>query len=355
MWVAYGYARISQEDDNFVEDVLASPTTFSTAASVHTARVSSPRATLAYVTPWNSLGYDVAKHYRGKFSHVSPVWLQLRRKGTNTYVTTGLQDIDRSWMDAVRQPTPDGRVTKIVPRVILEEFTAQDFLALFSQESEQKAAAGEMRRVSKEYGFDGIVLEVWSRVKVGDEVRVALTAFVSYVGKTLHAHNLQLIIVIPPFKESFGAQDLKALAADVDFFSMNTYDFSNVANPGPNAPYDWMKRCVQNLAPSRAHARKILLGLNFYGNQYDQSGGHAITGGQYLEQLRLHRDTAKVAWDARTQEHSIKYLAAGHNQGTIFYPSRRSIEARLELAESLGVSVCIWEIGQGLVTFYELL
>jgi chitinase domain-containing protein 1 len=33
---------------------------------------------LGYVTPWNSHGYDVAKGVPGKFSIVSPVWLQLK-------------------------------------------------------------------------------------------------------------------------------------------------------------------------------------------------------------------------------------------------------------------------------------
>jgi chitinase domain-containing protein 1 len=354
MWVVYSHAKSANEDGDLVENVLAAPTALASAPQDY-ASSTAPRAVLAYVTPWNALGYDVAKHYRGKFTHVSPVWLQLRRKGPSAYAITGLQDVDRGWVDAVRHPTADGRAAKLVPRVILEEFNAQDYLALFGIEAEQRAAAAEVRRVCKEYGFDGIVLEVWSRVQVGEEIRPALTTFVSHLGKALHSHNLQLVLVIPPFKESFGPQDLKNLAADVDLFSINTYDFSSPANPGPNAPYEWVKRCIQNLAPSRAHAKKILLGLNFYGNQYDQAGGHPITGQQYAEQLRLHRDTARVTWDARTQEHSIRYLAAGHNHGSIFYPSLRSVQARLDLARSLGVSICIWEIGQGILPFYDIL
>ncbi len=30
-----------------------------------------------YVTPWNGRGYDAAKTFGGKFTLVSPVWLQL--------------------------------------------------------------------------------------------------------------------------------------------------------------------------------------------------------------------------------------------------------------------------------------
>jgi chitinase domain-containing protein 1 len=30
--------------------------------------------TLAYVTPWNNRGYDISKWFKGKFSHLAPVW-----------------------------------------------------------------------------------------------------------------------------------------------------------------------------------------------------------------------------------------------------------------------------------------
>jgi len=33
---------------------------------------------LAYVTPWNAAGYDNAKLFRRKFSHVSPVWYNIK-------------------------------------------------------------------------------------------------------------------------------------------------------------------------------------------------------------------------------------------------------------------------------------
>jgi len=29
---------------------------------------------------WNNHGYDIAKWFAAKFTHISPVWLQLKRK-----------------------------------------------------------------------------------------------------------------------------------------------------------------------------------------------------------------------------------------------------------------------------------
>lgn len=43
---------------------------------------------------WNSHGYDIAKLFGSKMTSLSPVWLQLRRRGPETFDVTGLHDHD---------------------------------------------------------------------------------------------------------------------------------------------------------------------------------------------------------------------------------------------------------------------
>ena len=52
--------------------------------------------------------------------------------------------------------------------------------------------------------------------------------------------------------------------------------------PGPNSPLSWMESCVLALAPedNPEVRQKILLGLNFYGNEYSAGGGGPIVGNQ---------------------------------------------------------------------------
>lgn len=45
---------------------------------------------------WNSHGYDVAKMFAHKFTYISPVWLQIKRRPTGGYAVHGAHDIDSS-------------------------------------------------------------------------------------------------------------------------------------------------------------------------------------------------------------------------------------------------------------------
>jgi len=50
-------------------------------------------------------------------------------------------------------------------------------------------------------------------------------------------------------------------------------------SPGPNAPLEWMKRCVETLDPKTGNQfmrSKILMGLNFYGYQYSYLENRAV-------------------------------------------------------------------------------
>lgn len=99
--------------------------------------------------------------------------------------------------------------------------------------------------------------------------------------------SLQLVYVIGPPRSieleeyDFGPKDLQRLGDDVDGFSLMTYDFSGPQNPGPNAPLKWIHSTLQILLgastgdPQKV-AKKIFIGINFYGNDFIASGGTSI-------------------------------------------------------------------------------
>lgn len=321
----------------------------------HHAEATRNRPILGYITPWNGHGYDVAKTFRGVFTHIAPVWFQVQRASAATYTVTGEHDVDAGWVADVRKPTSDGRRARVVPRVIVEGMSQEDYIALFSHDEEQRALASRLVHLCQKHAFDGVVLELWSRLAVGPQLRPALHRVVKTLGVALHADGRQLVLVVPPSAESFTPADLAALSKHVDLFSFNTYDYSPPTTAGPNAPYDWVHATLAALRPTAAQRAQLLLGLNFYGTLYGPAGGTPIVASQYLDVLRTHRAEMDVTWNARAREHALRFRAADGHQGTLYYPTQRSIAERVALARELGSGLCIWELGQGLDHFVDVL
>ena len=139
----------------------------------------------------------------------------------------------------------------------------------------------------------------------------------------------------------------------------------------------------QQLVPDARSRPKVLLGLNFYGYDFAVHGGAtAILGNAAMEHL-AHSDG--LQWHADVAEHSFRYRDSHGQAHIVYYPSvevragcrpasarkgtgsraptdclggaraMQSIDARVALAQELGVGVSVWEIGQGLTPFFDRL
>ena len=96
-----------------------------------------------------------------------------------------------------------------------------------------------------------------------------------------------------------------------------------------------------------------MVGLNFYGNDFvPPAGGGQIVGHQYVDILQQHRP--RLQWDNKSAEHVAEYISQGERH-IVYYPTPWSIKQRLDLATEHGVGVSIWELGQGLNMFMDLL
>ncbi|XP_025914937.1 chitinase domain-containing protein 1 isoform X3 [Apteryx rowi] len=247
---------------------------------------------LGYITPWNSHGYDIAKIFGNKFTLISPVWLQVKRRGKERFQFTGLHDADQAWMKDVRK---NSKSIKIVPRILFDGWTYQDFESVFGSEDEIEELSKNMVLLAKKENFDGFVVEVWSQL--GNRKQMELIHLLTHLSEALHEAQLKLILVIPPAVAAgtnqpgmFTKKEFDQLASVIDSFSLMTYDYSTPQRPGPNSPLPWVRACVQVLDPDSKWRNKILLGLNFYGMDYSALGasGEPILGSRLLSSL--HQD-----------------------------------------------------------------
>eukprot|EP01137_Pigoraptor_chileana_P015542 Opistho-2@71583 len=315
-----------------------------------------PNDVLAYVTPWNGRGYDIAKGFGAKFTLVSPVWFLLRPSPSHLFEIVGGHDVDQGWLNDVRaasDPPPS-----IVPRFSFDGWSGD---ALSRAVGDAKAVAALSAGIVAEcrrHGVDGLVLDIAS---------VGLTkypqpwrAFVKTLSRELKAGNpnAKLIVSAMPIRHpsiNFDREDMASLANDVDFVSLMTYDYAG-GSAGPTAPLSWVIRTVDglvSLAESNSTlSRKILLGLNLYGYDYGNRGGEAILGTRFLELLTKHR--CAFVWDDKAKEHAVSYRESGVGH-KVFYPSLKSLSERIDLAVKRGLGLSLWEVGQGLDYFYDLL
>lgn len=313
-------------------------------------------AVLAYVTPWNNHGYDIVKQmlFLGKFTHVSPVWYRIKRQ-SDGFALEGSHDVDKPWIDEVRLPNADGDSAKVLPLFQMKQLTQQDYEYLVQTPSAAASLANIILQEVESHSFDGIVFETAIPAKF-------FVQFISYVCQMLHKNNREFILVVPPKHvymehEMFGYDEFVELSGYVDYFSLMTYDYTLPDSSGFNAPVTWMRDNLRRITRDSEDRTKILLGLNMYGFDYDEDVSHstAITGNSLLS--ILSRETEfEFEWDEDEMEHSLHYTDPGDGHSHIVhFPTLLSIAERIQIAEEFGTGLSLWEVGQGLDYFFEML
>lgn len=255
--------KISQNED--IANILGAYSKFK--VETHRQKVFNG-STLAYVTPWNSDGYDIAKKFGGKFDLISPVWFQIAESDIkDQYKIQGDHDIDPQWIKEIinwnSERNNDTLVPKIVPRFQLMVETKSGIENLIKSSSCRSNLINTiMLNINFKHimvKFDGIVFECANSLFL-QELIFELTV-------ALHKQRLIMILVLPPPSSLIIPEiDAQVIVGQfikyiqyVDFVSLMTYDYSIRSNSasGPNAPIEWMKSEVKAICKDQKSCRKV--------------------------------------------------------------------------------------------------
>mmetsp|Transcript_7600 Transcript_7600/g.23398 ORF Transcript_7600/g.23398 Transcript_7600/m.23398 type:complete len:385 (+) Transcript_7600:99-1253(+) len=312
--------------------------------------------TLAYVTPWNSRGYEMAERYANKLDYISPVWYQFKHRGDGRVELEGGHDHDGAWIARVHQRSTH---TRIVPRFLFDGWQEDDFRALIRRRSRSQQLASLLREHCLEHAYDGIVLDAGYLVHLRRNERLFIDFFSRLSAELRDDAKLSVILVLPPPsahpQAPYTVEIYRKLEPLFDHLQVMSYDFS-AQSPGPNSPLQWLPQIVNYLipAPERTEERlhKLILGTNFYGYRWLAKGGgrEAVLGTQLVE--LLERELVEIAYDEQHAEHSFRLSRSGD---VIYFPSLWSVHARVDMARALRCGIGIWELGQGLEYFMDVL
>lgn len=144
----------------------------------------------------------------------------------------------------------------VLPRLLFDKFTDDDFSKLLSLQHEQETAIRLIVDTCTRYAFNGIVLEIWSQLaarvddhhllrlvrSIGNLVNPVITvisfiiSFFKLSAIALRGANRDLVLVVPPVRKEmydlFSREHFEQLVPVVAGFSLMTYDFSSIQRPG---------------------------------------------------------------------------------------------------------------------------
>jgi spore germination protein len=242
----------------------------------------------------------------------------------------------QAFATVTNRPDSGGSFTSSIPRAIL------------SSPARQKRAIDALVALAVAKGYDGIDID-WELVPVAE--RDAFSQFMAALATALHARHRLLSVAVfaktfePGKWDSQKVYDYHALGAAVDELKIMTYSFSGPwSSPGPQAPLGWT-RAVIDFARTVVPARKIYMGLPFYGYDWHAGGTTAVQAADAVALIAAHH--FKVAHDAASGEADLSYTDTQGVKHVLWFIDRRALTTKLDLLESHfpGVGgVAIWQM-----------
>ncbi len=193
------------------------------------------------------------------------------------------------------------------------------------------------------------------------EDRPHLSAFVSELADRFHAKKLTVTIDVPaktrdaPEAEWSGAYDYVALGKSCDLVMLMAYDEHwSSGPPGPIGSATWVRRVLE-YATSVIPREKVVLGVPFYGRDWQEDGGSKSHTSKSVGEL-IAEVKPEIKWDDERKYHWFSYKADDGTKHEVWYEDPDSMRHKIALAQEFGVAgISIWRLGNEHPDYWKLL
>lgn len=204
---------------------------------------------------------------------ISPFWFQANADGT-----VGLSgNVPLDQLAAFTQTATASGAT-VLPSI--SDGTKQgEMAAMLADPGRRSAHVDAIVTLVRDNGFDGIDIDYEGFAFTDDRttwdaIRPNWVRFLQDLSAALHADGKLLSVSVPPIYDTgrtpdsgFWVYDYAAMGDLVDRIRIMAYDYS-VAEPGPIAPYAWVRVAVKAAKRAVGDDSRIVLGIGLYGRNW---------------------------------------------------------------------------------------
>jgi len=296
----------------------------------------------AYYVTYAADSLASLQQHIGDLDYLSPDWFEVdangnigRKQGVNDENLTLVGDLARA------------NGVKVLP-IVKNGATGSSFHAVLADAVLRGRAVNNIVNMVVNGGWDGVNIDFEDLLATD---RPHLTAFMADLAAALRPRGKLVTQAIAAREEEkltgwAGAYDYAGLAPHNDLLLLMSYGYrtSNSSVPGPVAPINWVERTVE-YAVSQIPASKLLLGVPWYGYDWNKTSGPPARAIRYPEAMDLaQRYGSPILYDS-SQSPYFTYTSAGQEH-EVWFEDRRSLEYKLDLVNKYGlVGTGGWRMG----------
>jgi spore germination protein YaaH len=288
---------------------------------------------------------DFEAHYQ-QIGVVYPTYFNC---GTGGTVTGNNDPLITGWAQA--------RKVAVMPRLNCQNPALEN--QILTEPAIRETMLDELMSRAETYNYQGIQID-FEGAPTND--RGAFTTFITELAARLHAQGRKLstIVTAKYYNVPTGRAamyDDAALSVPSDYMFVLDWGLHwTTSAPGGMDEMTWWTK-VADYTATMPNKSKFVIGMPLYGIDWPGGGGSSNPGTalEYSDVMALaSRYGITPQFEAVAQDPYFTYTNAEGVQHTVWYSDQQSVEARLQVAASLGLGVGLWHLGTEDQSVWEL-